>query len=575
MLGLSAWVVATGGSDLAIGGGVGGLRLSIRTGARPFFVAGVAITLLALLSPTWRSRCDRVITRLTATPRSAFMAMTLILAAGVLVIGLRYGSFIATASDSYGYLTQAELWPHGLAQIEQTPPLPSAPWPDVRYTLAPLGYRPSFDNRATVPVYPPGYPLLMAVALSIFGQGAQYLVVPLLAALTVLATFLLGRQVAGNWIGLSAAFLLCASPSFLFQTVTPMSDVPATAAWTLALLLVLRPTLTRAIAAGACCGVAILIRPNLSPVVGLLVLVLMLRPRPRQVIAFIGALLPAVLPLAWLNTRWYGEPFKSGYGDLNVLFALHNLPTNLRHYTHWLWETQTVAIFLAPLALWTTASRPERSDRARLFLFACGVALCYAFYQPFDTWDYLRFLLPAYPALLILTSAVLVDLLSRLSKPISTLVTVTLIGTIALSGVREAAAKGVFDNWRSLRRFVDIPAYARTHLPPNAIYLTRLYSGSLRYYADRPTLRWDVLDPAWLDRTVAYLQARGFTPLIVIEDGDEDRDFRQRFQASRLGSLAWTPIAEYRGIQDVRIFNPDDCCHGTATTVPDRIPLSR
>jgi ABC-type multidrug transport system fused ATPase/permease subunit len=570
MLGLSAWVVATGGGDLAIGGG---LRLSIRTGARPFFVAGIAITLIALIAPAWRSRFDRIVSRLAATPRSAFIAMTLILAAGVLLIGLRYGSFVATAADSYGYVTQAELWQHGIPQIEQTPqmPLQSAPWPDARYTLAPLGYRPSFDGRATVPVYPPGYPLLMTAALSIVGQGAQYLVVPLLATVTVLVTFLLGRQVAGNWGGLTAAFLLCASPSFLFQTVIPMSDVPATAAWTLALLLVLRPTLTRAIMAGAFCGIAILIRPNLSPVVGLLVL--MLRSRPRHMIAIIGALLTAVLALAWLNTRWYGEPFKSGYGDLNVLFALHNLPTNLRHYAHWLWETQTLAIFLAPLALWTTASRPERADRGRLFFFAAGVALCYAFYLPFDTWDYLRFLLPAYPALLILTSAVLIDLLARLPRPIGALVTVTLVGTIALSGVREAEAKGVFDNWRSLRRFVDIPAYARTHLPPNAIYLTRLYSGSLRYYADRPTLRWDVLDPAWLDQTIAYLHAQGFAPLLVIEDGDEDREFRQRFQASRLGSLAWTPIAEYRSIQDVRIFNPDDCCHATAT-VPDPIPVS-
>jgi hypothetical protein len=422
----------------------------------------------------------------------------------------------------------------------------------------------------------------MAAALAIAGQGAQYLVVPLLAALTVLGTFLLGRQMAGHWVGLAAAFLLCASPSFLFQTVIPMSDVPATAAWTLALLLILRPTLTRAIVAGFCCGVAILIRPNLSPVAGALVLMLLIdrrsNPRLRHAIAtavaFIGALLPAVLPLAWLNTRWYGAPFKSGYGDVDVLFAVHYMPTNLRHYAQWLWETQTLAIFLAPLALWTSGAPGERADRARLFLFACGVALCYAFYLPFDTWDYLRFLLPAYPALLILTSAVLIDLLARVPKPIGALVILTLIGTIALSGAREADAKGVFDNWRSLRRFLDIPAYARTRLPENAIYLTRLYSGSLRYYADRPTLRWDLLDPAWLDRSVAYLHAQGFAPLIVIEDGDDDRDFRQRFKDSRLGALAWTPIAEYRGVQTVRIFNPDDCCERRTAAVPDRIPVS-
>jgi hypothetical protein len=550
MLGLSIWAAATGGGDLPIGGGI---HVSIRTGARPFFVAGIVIIVLALISHAWHTRIDQALHSLASMPAPALVAIILTLASAVLLIGLRFGSSIAAASDSYGYITQAQLWLHGVPRLEQAI-APTTPWPDALYTYSPLGYRPSADQHTLAPIYPPGYPMLMAIALSIFGQDAYVLVVPLLAAFTVFLTFQLGRHLANVWVGLIAAVWLCASPSFLFQTVTPMSDVPAMAAWTLALWLIFARTATAptAIGAGVCIGLAILIRPNLAPVSALFLLIAW-----RRAPLVIAGTLPGVLALALLNRSWYGSPFASGYGDLHALFAWEYLPTNLRHYTSWLWETQTPAVFAAPLAIVTATSSHDRTSRTWLLAFFCAIAACYACYHPFDTWDYLRFLLPAYPALLILTAMLVVDIVQRTSRPISTLIAITLIGTIALSGIREARAKGVFDNWRSLQRFVEVPDYARTHLPPNAIYLTRLYSGSLRYYANRPTLRWDVLDPTWLDRALVYLREQGQVPLIVIESGDEDRDFRERFHGSRLAALDWPPTFEYHGeAQTVRIFDP-------------------
>jgi len=56
----------------------------------------------------------------------------------------------------------------------------------------------------------------------------------------------------------------------------------------------------------------------------------------------------------------------------------------------------------------------------------------------------------------------------------------------------------------------------------------------------------------------------------VIEDGDEAREFREHFRGNRLGALDWPPIAEYRVVQTVRIFNPSD----TGVRTPDRIPAS-
>ena len=48
------------------------------------------------------------------------------------------------------------------------------------------------------------------------------------------------------------------------------------------------------------------------------------------------------------------------------------------------------------------------------------------------------------------------------------------------------------------------------------------HSGSLRLYADRLTLRYDALDPLWLDRVVAYLQSIGRRPYYVLDGAEVD-----------------------------------------------------
>ena len=54
------------------------------------------------------------------------------------------------------------------------------------------------------------------------------------------------------------------------------------------------------------------------------------------------------------------------------------------------------------------------------------------------------------------------------------------------------------------------------------------HSGSVRHYASRPILRWDMLDPGALDQAVEALRARGYTPVLVADDWEEV-DFRKRF----------------------------------------------
>ena len=66
---------------------------------------------------------------------------------------------------------------------------------------------------------------------------------------------------------------------------------------------------------------------------------------------------------------------------------------------------------------------------------------------------------------------------------------------------------------------------------------------------------WDSLDPAWLDRAIAFSRARGLEPYLLFERWEEPV-FRQRFAASPIGALDWPPTAEIAG--QVRVYRPDD-----------------
>lgn len=548
------------------------VRITVRNPARPFAVAGIAAALLVASSPFAARGVPQVFTRV-ATGRGFTIAAWAI-AAGIAVIAVIDGSFVASAADGYGYVAQGRLLAHGALSVPQEWAHRFA-WPDVESVWSPFGFRPSLDGASLVPVYPPGFPLLMAGLATLGGEAAGYLVVPAASGLLVLGTFWLGRRVDGAATGLMAALLLACSPTFLFQACVPMSDVPASAAWTCAIVLALGRGSSRALLSGLCAGLAVLVRPNLAPllVVPAVAIAAALdepwRVRTRGLALFALGGLPSLVVLALLNHAWHGSPFASGY-QVSELFGVEFFWTNLFSYPRWLVETQTAFILLAPIGLVVA-----RRHRLVLALVPAIVGLCYAFYASLDHWTYLRFLLPAFPALLVLASACAthaIALPSRRVLPegsfpegpsrrvlVARVGAIALVGIVALSTWHDARIRGVFTNHVSLDRFVAVPRFARSALPDRAVFLTRLYSGSMREYGERLTVRWDVLDPRWLDRAIADLQQQHDAVYIVIEGPDERQQFVDRFAAhSRWGALDWPAAAEYRGIETVWLYDIGD-----------------
>lgn len=551
----------------AIGSGVYtsayGIRLSSQTLWRPALIASVASALLLYRSPSRQLKLSGIWSH--ALHHSTILAI--ILGVVTVAIAFRVSAFEVLKSDAYGYISQAQLWAAG-SLVQQEPMSLRAPWPNAEWTFAPLGYRPGSERGTIVPTYPPGLPLLMAPMLLLFGREGPFFVVPFLGGVTVIAAFLLGRRIANNVCGLVAAALILTSPVFLFHLREPMSDVPVTAWWLLAVLLVSKTNATVIFAGGLAASAAILTRPNLAPLAVVLAWFVLIysaddwRRRFIHACVFVAGVIPGTVAVALINTRLYGSPFTSGYGETSTLFSFVYFWKNLSQYSRWLLDMESPLILLAPVA-WVLLRRGNGRRFSNLFLaFVVVLYGCYALYFAFDNWTYLRFLLPAIAMLLVLCGLALSELIGRL-------------GSFSARFL-AAAALIVFCAWRwdvtglkpiapYDRRFAVVGEYVKDHLPANAIVFSVDHSGSIRYYAARTTLNWAWLPEDWLDRSVNFLVSNGYQPFLVIERGVERELFIQRFSgSSTIGSLNMTPIATYHGTTSVDLFDLANPGHNAA-----------
>lgn len=99
--------------------------------------------------------------------------------------------------------------------------------------------------------------------------------------------------------------------------------------------------------------------------------------------------------------------------DLSFLFRLEHVWPNLQRYPVWLIQTETPIVVLALAAPWLTHDSLTRRRVLWLLAYILAVFSCYIPYEVFDAWWFLRFVLPAYPALLVLTSSALVWFFER------------------------------------------------------------------------------------------------------------------------------------------------------------------
>lgn len=573
---LAVWLVGGFSADLH------GVTIHSHDPLRPLATAVIAgVIYLALRGPV-------NLRRMTAP-------LAILLSLCPAIAGIARNSWTAGGADQYAYVSQADLW----TKRNLTVPIPlaaTAPWPEALLTFMPHGFRPAVTGSALVPVTAPGLPLLMAGAKTIAGHCAMFLVAPLTGALLVWMTFAIGRRLDSDALGLAAAWLVATSPAMLAMLVSPMSDVPAAAFWAIALYFTLGQTPRSALFAGLAASAAILIRPNLAPLAAILVmwklwgamagLKASTTPEKKTIVVptfrsaagvlpLIAGTIPGCLFIAWINNELYGSPLASGYGSLSTLFALSYIPTNVERYGRWLMESQTpfavagIAVLLVPLrAIWRTGDQ----QRAARLLGATVVVVwaLYLIYTPFEAWWFLRFLLPAWPAMCLGTAAILVRAAQSRLIALRVVAYATLAG-VGAHNVYYASTHGAFPSGEGEHRYVSIAKMVEQATDPSAVIVTGQHSGPTRYYAGRTIIRFDLLDPTWLDRAVQWLEAQGRRPYFLLEEW-ELTAFQERFSASNaLGGAAMAPVADYRapGVPGrIYLFDPARPEGGELITTP-------
>jgi 4-amino-4-deoxy-L-arabinose transferase-like glycosyltransferase len=496
--------------------------LSSRGPVRPLAIAALAgVAYVFWFARSWPEDAGRA----AALRWPPLLAATFSVLA--LIIGIRLGTFVAGAADPSGYVSQAELWLRG-NPIESTPGWAAgAPWANAEWTTMPLGYVPGPRPHTQVPMYAPGLPMTMALFQMVGGRDAVYYVVPLLGAVLVWTTYLIGARLAGPCAGAIASALMVSSPPFLVWLVMPMTDVPIAAWWSVAVVLALRQ---QSFLSGLATSAAILTRPNLAPLAAIVALIVLARSRqPRAMVPFVAGAVPGVIATAAINNYLYGSPLRSGYGMLQQIYAIDRVPSNIINYFGWLAATQTPVVALALAAPFVVAERSARLTGALVcIVFPLAAIALYLPYLVFEDWLSLRFILSAYPGLFAGVSLALVAAWRCWPRPATMAIAALIVAVLTLRGLAYSNTPADFS--RSEARYRLVAEYVGT-LPRTTVVVSRNHSGALRYYAGRDVLRWDIVEPGDIETAVAYLAGRGHDVLLIVDE-EEVPLLRERFSAS-------------------------------------------
>jgi hypothetical protein len=401
--------------------------------------------------------------------------------------------------------------------------------PDWSYIYQqPLGFVVKPDTDTFVTTYPVGLPLHFLVAAPFVGLDYSALAVNVfLAAAAALLMIALGRQLGLPWLwAVAGAALLWACPLFIFFVNQPMSDVCATV-WTLAVFstaLLTRRHWAWGFAAGAALAVSVLVRPtDLLLIVPVAVVV---RFKIRSWLAIIAGGIPGAAFLAWYNLQLYGSALTTGYGNIASIFGLRFAPHNVVHFALWL------PLLLSPFVIVPAlgALRFRRESRGTVVMLALWCAAFVGFYVFYfhsgETWWYLRFILPMFPAVIL--AALLVThrkfaqpLSQRWMKRAPLLLLVGALTWEIVCGHRLIVTLTKGDD----RPYFQAVNWMQAHAPANAIVLQMQASGAFTYYTSFTIVRWDIINADAWKHLCAAAQATGRPLYATLFEFEEERAF--------------------------------------------------
>ena len=447
-----------------------------------------------------------------ATPAASAAGRRLLLPAlGFLLYGLFLAHFVgayAGGSDPSGYLNNARLLNEGrcVAPLRRLPGLDSATLPP--YTYVPLGFIPDAGHVTMTPTYPMGLPLMIAGAAALVGwAAAPGLLIVLHSLAGLVLAWQLGRRAGLDpgwaWFG---ALLLAASPVYIIMSLQAMSDVPALVWVTAAVLAAWRSRERTWLApvAGFALALAVLIRP--ADLLAILPVAMAMGRSRRRWTLFVFGCLPGAVFQGGFNLAAYGHIVTTGYGYVSPEFGPANLGPGLLAYLRWLPVLLTPLGLLALGLLWL--GRRESRLGPVLAVWAFVFAGFYLFYShTHDDWWYLRFLLPAFPPLLVGALLVARRLAARLGFVPRAAWLAAAAGAVLLHGAAWAHHLHAYTAGRHDQTYPEVAAWLQARLPPDAVVAAMQATGALHYYTGFTFIRWDMMTAAEFQHIAAACTA--------------------------------------------------------------------
>ena len=157
----------------------------------------------------------------------------------------------------------------------------------------------------------------------------------------MIGTYALGKAWLTESDARVAAFLVAFNPVLLAQAAVPMSDTLAAAYWTWSLALSISTRARMQACAGLLAGLAIVVRPNLFPLLVGPVAGALMSSGLRGGFWLAFSCSPLVAFLGWHQNRLYGSALATGYGSTAHLFSPGYIGENVRRYRGWLWRTSS------------------------------------------------------------------------------------------------------------------------------------------------------------------------------------------------------------------------------------------
>lgn len=448
----------------------------------------------------------------------------------------------ASNADASGYLNSARLLVRGEWRVPVTRiPGDTIPGWDYTYQQS-LGFSVRGRDGTMVPTYPVGYPLQLAAAAPLVGlDWAAVAVSVVVVGASGLLMLGLGRHAGLPWAwAVAGVAVLWMSPVFLYQALQPMSDVPATA-WCLAAMWFgwrARERWSWGLAAGAAAAMAVLVRPTNALI--LLPLAVLIGGRGRAWLAIAAGGLPGAAFLAWYNRQLYGALVTTGYGDVSWAFGWKYLAPSLVRFGLGLPAMLGPFVVAAALGL-VWRNRDEAGPVARwlgTWIAAFGGAYAFYYFSGLSWWS-LRFLLPAFPAI-ILAGLLVVrrwtehrpDAIRRVGLPVA-LLAATLgwewVGQVRLHSVGMKRSEIVY------RQAID---WIGSHAPPGTVIVCRQLSGAFVYYSSYPLVRFDNIGVGPFGQALRVLHRRHQPVYAVLFDPEKS------MLLDRPDAGAWRRVAQ-------------------------------